>query len=73
MNGKAAIASTGIWGGLIAVIGPLVGPVAQAVIPTLSPQWQVIISGLVSAGGGLLAIYGRASATTQITGVLAPK
>lgn len=70
---KPAIQSTSIWGGLIAALGPFVGPVLTTVIPILPPQWQVVVSGATSVLGGLMAIYGRATATSAISGVISSK
>jgi hypothetical protein len=70
MNGtKGALASTGVWGGIIASIPaidallvafkvlpfPAVGEVANLVIPLL---------------GGLLSIFGRVKADKKIKGIL---
>lgn len=67
MNGsKAAITSTGIWGGIIAIGVPLISQLADYMGTSIDPRLQVA-GGIL---GGLLAIYGRYTAAAPITGIL---
>ena len=59
---KGALRSTGIWGGLIAAL-----PQVAAMI---DPQLGGIVTDAISVAGGLLAVYGRWSATTRIDRIL---
>ena len=65
---KPLVASTTFWGGLLALL-PVVleqlPDVINQVLPILSPQTGAI----VSAVGGLIAIYGRATAKKAVKGV----
>lgn len=65
-NAKPAIASTGVWGGIIAMGVPLLGQLAAYMGTSIDPRLQ--LAGTVI--GGLLAIYGRVTATGPVTGVL---
>jgi hypothetical protein len=69
MNGtKAAIASTGVWGALIAMAMPILNQVAVGMGDSVDPKIQA--AGVII--GGLLSIYGRVTATAKVTGVLKP-
>jgi hypothetical protein len=70
---KAAIASKTVWGGIIALLGPVAVPILDTIGMNVPSQWQPIVAGASSIVGGLLAIYGRVSATQQIVGVLKVK
>ena len=72
VESKPALASTGVWGGLISSLGPMVVMVLNTVGSNggLSPQVSTAIMGASGLLGGLLAIYGRVSATAQITGIV---
>jgi Phage tail lysozyme len=63
---KPAIASTGVWGSIISIGVPFLSQIADTLGHSVDPKLQAIGSIL----GGLLALYGRVSATAQITGVL---
>jgi hypothetical protein len=74
MNGSAkpAIASTGVWGGIIATAGPMLVTALNyfGTNGGLSPQASTVVMGISGVLGGLLAMYGRITATQPITGVL---
>ncbi|MEL6503469.1 MAG: hypothetical protein AAFQ10_03340 [Pseudomonadota bacterium] len=59
---KGALASKGIWGGILATI-----PQVAAMI---DPELQGVVTNGISAIGGLLAIYGRWSASSRVQGLL---
>jgi hypothetical protein len=63
---KPAIASTGVWGAIIAAGIPIISMIADSMGHSVDPKLQAAGSIL----GGLLALYGRISATSQITGVM---
>lgn len=68
MNGsKGALFSMGIWGGVMAFLPQAVDFLSQvAQIPGMPPQVKTI----AAAVGGLLAIYGRLTATKKIAGMV---
>lgn len=71
MNGtKSTFASKGVWGGILAAAGPFIPVVAKAfgfdVGPDDVAQVSELLGGMVSAIGGLLAIYGRVTAAKVI-------
>lgn len=74
MNGtKSALASVGVWGGVIAVITGALGFFGYALsaddAATAATHAQSIYDAVmagVTAVGGLLAIWGRLRATKQI-------
>jgi hypothetical protein len=67
MNGtKAAVASVGIWGGVIATMSPIIMMLIQVMGGNSNP----VIAGIAGILGGIMAIIGRVTATKQITGVL---
>lgn len=63
---KTALASTGIWGGIIAAGIPLASLLSDSLGHSVDPKLQMAGSII----GGLVAIYGRMTATTQITGII---
>ena len=68
VNSKPLVLSTSFWGGLIALLTmglEQLPDVINQVLPILSPQTGAI----VSAVGGLIAIYGRATAKKAVKGV----
>ncbi len=56
---KPAIASSTIWGGLIAAISPVIPTLIDAVLPIIPPQYQAMVSGALAFLGGIMAIWGR--------------
>lgn len=68
MDSKSWLASKGVWGGIIAVAASIVGQLLGLTI-TEADVTQTVqhVSDLISAAGGLLAIYGRIKATKVIT------
>jgi len=72
-NAKPALQSKGVWGGLLALVvsaAPSYGPPLLGLVGVRDPQAQAaIVQAIVGIGGsiaGLLAIYGRATATTPL-------
>lgn len=73
---KAWYASTGIWGGLVALIAGLAGLLGYTISPAdqqaLADSIQQMVALATSVGatiGGILAIWGRVRATKTITPV----
>lgn len=68
MNGiKGLFSSKTVWGGLIAILAPIVGGIFHVTVTGDDVQ-QVgdYVSGIASGLGGLWAIYGRIVATKLI-------
>ena len=63
---KSALASKGVWGGLIAVAAGLLALFGYAISPVDQVQLVNLVAGIVSAIGGILGIIGRISATKRI-------
>ena len=57
---KPAIASTTVWGGIVALAGGIL-PFLPQVVQFVPVQWQPVVSGIVAAVGGVMAIYGRSN------------
>ncbi|WP_374576126.1 hypothetical protein [Phenylobacterium sp.] len=73
METKPALASKGVWGGLLALIvsaAPTYGPMLLALFGVKDADAQnAIVQAIVGIGGsiaGLLAIWGRGTATTAL-------
>lgn len=68
MNGSAkpALASSGVWGGIIAAGVPLLSQLSDYMGHSVDPRLQLAGSVI----GGLLAIYGRVTAAAPVSGVL---
>lgn len=59
--------SSGVWGGVIAVVTPLVGLVFHMTVSSAdAAQLADALAGIGTAIGGILAVYGRVNATKQI-------
>lgn len=77
---KAAITSSGVIGALVAgaaLLAPLVGytisdDAAQTMNHILNDGFLLITNGIAIVGAGV-ALYGRITATKQITGVITAK
>jgi hypothetical protein len=70
MNGtKGALASTGVWGGIIASI-PAIDALLVAFRVLPFPALGEVAGLLIPAVGGLLSIFGRVKADKKIKGVL---
>ena len=69
---KPAIASTSVWGGLIALVGAF-APVLLAAVGVKAPADQAAtvntITQLATGVGAAVALYGRLTATKTIRGV----
>lgn len=64
---KSALASKTVWGGILAVVAPIAGHFLHVSITDVDTQQLAdILSGLVTAIGGVLAIVGRIVATKAI-------
>lgn len=64
---KPWYASTGVWGGIIAVLTPLIGAFFHMTVSSAdSAALADALAGIGTAIGGILAVYGRVTATTQI-------
>jgi GH24 family phage-related lysozyme (muramidase) len=66
---KPALASTSVWGGLIAAAGPLIDWGLSSMGHSSDPR----ISMAAGVLGGLMAIFGRVNANTQISGIIKSK
>lgn len=67
-NSKAWYQSKAVWGGLIAMLASVLQARGLEVSPVAQGDLAETGMSLVGAVGGLLAIYGRLSAKTSITG-----
>lgn len=73
METKSALASRGVWGGLLALVvsaAPTYGPMILGLFGVKDPEIQsAIVQAVVGIGGsvaGLLAIWGRGVAKTAL-------
>jgi hypothetical protein len=69
---KPAIASTGVWGSLIALFGVLAPVILSAVGVTAPVEQAATLSAatqLVTGVGAAVALYGRLTASKKISGV----
>ena len=70
MNGtKGALASTGVWGGIIAAV-PAIDALLVAFRVFSFPVLGEVSQFIVPAIGGLISIFGRVKADKKISGVL---
>jgi len=65
---KTWVASKAVWGGVVAVAGGALGLGRYTLTPADAAHAVDLISGIVSAVGGLVAIYGRVVASKKIGG-----
>lgn len=77
---KAAITSTGVIGAVVAGVAlaaPLLGykfsSDAQQALSLLLENGFLIGSNIVAFAGAAVALYGRITATKEITGIVTPK
>jgi tail lysozyme len=71
---KPALASSGVWGGIIAVAGPLLLQILPTIAPAMAAAIPEPYGALVtSVIGGIMAIYGRVQASQPIKGVISAK
>ena len=64
--GKAAIASTGVWGSALAAVIPVASLIGDALGHSTDPKLAMVGSVLAA----LLGLYGRVTATAPIVGVI---
>jgi hypothetical protein len=67
MDSKPWYASSGVWGGILAVVAPLIGVLLHKTVS--SADITAVSDALAAIGGavgGLIAVYGRVNATTTI-------
>lgn len=63
---KSAIASKTIWGGLIAILASVASLFGYQVMPEAQSAVVDLAATVGSAVGGVIAIYGRVTATQKI-------
>ncbi len=63
---KSALASKGVWGGIVAVIAGVLGLLGYTLTPADQLDLVGLLSAIVSAVGGIVAIWGRIVATKRI-------
>lgn len=70
MNGnKQWYESSGVWGGVIVIISPLIVVFFHMTVSSAdATQLADAFAGIGTAVGGILAVYGRVTATKQIGG-----
>ena len=72
---KTAIASTGVWGSLIALAGAFV-PIILSAAGVKAPADQAAavstVTQLAAGVGAVIALFGRLNATKKIAGVVSP-
>lgn len=74
IGSKPALASSGIWGGLIAFSVGLIEIASQLITdPTVLAFIPVQYLPVVGVIGSVVAIYGRANADTKIKGIVSTK
>lgn len=64
---KYFLTSKGVWGGIIAVVAGIAGLLGYVVSPEDQASLEALVAGIVSAVGGIVAIYGRIKATQKVT------
>jgi hypothetical protein len=61
-------ASKGLWAGVVAVLTPIIAAAFHVTVSAEDTATAVnLVSGIVESVAGLVAIYGRVSATKQIS------
>lgn len=65
---KPWYASSGVWGGIIAVAAPVLGTLHYNVSAADQASLSVAIAAVGGAVGGIVAIVGRVTASKQIAG-----
>jgi hypothetical protein len=63
---KSILASKTVWGGVLALLPVIVSGFGYAISGADTAQLQSLIPELVSAVGGIIAIFGRIVATKQV-------
>ena len=66
MERKHFLASKGVWGGIIAVLPPALSIVGVDLSPEEAQGIAGHVDAIISAVGGLLAIYGRVTASKAL-------
>lgn len=74
-DGKSALASTGVWGGVAALLGLILPPVLASLhlTPEDAQAGAAAAGQVITAVGILVGIYGRWRAGQPITSVLPKK
>lgn len=63
---KSLLASKTVWGGILVVVGAIAGMLGYTFAPEDQATVAAAIDNIVIAVGGLLAIWGRITATKRI-------
>lgn len=63
---KHALKSKGVWGGVVAVAGGVGSLLGYSISPQDAAQLPVLLAGIASSVGGVLAIFGRIKANRKI-------
>lgn len=64
---KGALSSKGVWGGILAVVAPLIGYIFHINVTDMDTQQLAdLLSSLAAGIGGIVAIIGRITATKRI-------
>lgn len=66
INMKSPAQSVGVWGGVAAIAGPLLGLLGYSLSPEDAGNMPIYLGMIVSGVGGLTGIFGRVRATKQI-------
>jgi hypothetical protein len=63
---KSILSSKTVWGGVLALVPAIVSGFGYAISGADAAQLQSLVPELVSAVGGIIAIFGRIVATKQV-------
>jgi len=63
---KGFFSSKGVWGGIIAVVAAGAGLIGYVVTPDDTLALKDHVTEIAAAVGGIIAIYGRVTATKRI-------
>lgn len=63
---KSMLSSRAVWGGIIAVLAGIANIFGYALAPADQAVLVDTVTGVVGSVGGLIAVYGRVTATRQI-------
>ncbi len=65
---KPWYASMGVWGSAIAILAPLLSMLGYSMADADRQQLSVLLGGIGGAVAGIVALYGRVTATKRIGG-----